>query len=73
MDVDTAVVGETGTGAKVVFFVADLAMDVAVRRSGHVILGRIGSDEVSLFAGRPVSWVLRDRSERQRQLVLAEA
>ena len=48
-DVDTAVVGDTGTGAQAVLFVADLAIDVAVGRRGHVVLGRTGSDKVSVL------------------------
>jgi hypothetical protein len=48
-DVDTAVIGDTGTGAQAVLFVADLAIDLAVSRRGYVVLGRIGNYEVSLL------------------------
>jgi hypothetical protein len=48
-DVDTAVIGDTGTGAWAVLFVADLAIDLAVSRRGYVVLSFIGSEEVSLL------------------------
>lgn len=50
-DVDTTVIGETGTGVQAILFVADLAIDLAVSGRGHVVFGRIriGSYEVSLL------------------------
>ncbi len=72
-DVDTAVIGDTGTGAQAVLFVADLAIDLAVSKMGHAVLGRIGSYKISLLQELLLFCrACGNQSGRQRQLVLAE-
>jgi hypothetical protein len=38
-DVDTAIVGELGTVTRIIIFIVDLTIIIAVSRRGHIVLG----------------------------------